>query len=78
MEQTTSEKIKENQDRLHEQRHNAGLKRFEKGGKGKNGAEEKQIKKYESYRREEQLPRQVEDRRVSCTEPYNRVPAISS
>jgi nucleosome binding factor SPN SPT16 subunit len=66
-EQTSTEKIKPNQDRLHAQRQAQGLKRFEKGGKGKNGQEEKQVKKYESYRREEQLPKQVEDRRVSIS-----------
>jgi nucleosome binding factor SPN SPT16 subunit len=64
-EQTSTEKIKPHQDKLHAQRQSDGLKRFQKGGKGKNGQEEKQIKKYESYRREEQLPKQVEDRRVS-------------
>lgn len=65
VEQTTAEKIKENQRRLHEDRQEAGLKKWENGGKAGNGKDEKAIKRYESYRREEQLPRAVEDRRVS-------------
>jgi len=51
---------------LHAQRKADGLKKWEDGkGEGDDGRN-KVIKKYESYKREEQLPRAVEDRRVGC------------
>ena len=65
VEQTTAEKIKENQQRLHAERHSDGLKKWANGGAGGGGDKHKVVKKYESYRREEQLPRGVEERRVS-------------
>ena len=65
VEQTTAEKIKANQSRLHAQRQTDGLKKWENGGKANQGDTDKVVKRYESYRREEQLPRQVEERRVS-------------
>lgn len=65
VEQTTAEKIKANQLRLHAQRQADGLKKWENGGNANQGDKDKVVKRYESYRREEQLPRQVEDRRVS-------------
>lgn len=67
MEQTTTEKIKANQMRLHAQRQQDGLKRWAKGDGGKANGQDKAIKRYESYRREEQLPRAVEERRVSIS-----------
>lgn len=67
-EQTTAEKIKENQTRLHAQRQEDGLQKWESGGQVP-GEREKQVKRYESYRREEQIPRGVEDRRVSSGTP---------
>ncbi|WRT64164.1 FACT complex subunit SPT16 [Kwoniella shivajii] len=73
VEQTTSEKIKTNQARLHAQRNADGIKKWEKGGKGKDGAQDKVVKRYESYRREEQLPRAVEDRRVYVDEQRQSV-----
>ncbi|KAK6905729.1 FACT complex subunit SPT16 [Kwoniella mangroviensis CBS 8507] len=72
-EQTTSEKIKANQARLHAQRNADGVKKWEKGGKGKDGSQDKVVKRYESYRREEQLPRAVEDRRVYVDEQRQSV-----
>ena len=65
VEQTTADKIKENQDRLHAQRQREGLEKWSKGDGANREGQNKQIKKYESYRREEQIPRQAEDRRVS-------------
>ncbi|OCF42303.1 FACT complex subunit SPT16 [Kwoniella heveanensis CBS 569] len=73
VEQTTSEKIKANQARLHAQRNADGLKKWEEGGDGKDGAQDKVVKRYESYRREEQLPRAVEDRRVYIDEQRQSV-----
>lgn len=65
VEQTTAEKIKANQARLREQRQQDGLSKWAEDAGGKEKGQEKVAKRYESYRREEQLPRQVEDRRVS-------------
>ncbi|WWC58713.1 FACT complex subunit SPT16 [Kwoniella dejecticola CBS 10117] len=73
VEQTTSEKIKANQARLHAQRNADGIKKWEKGGKGKDGEGDKVVKRYESYRREEQLPRALEDRRVYVDEQRQSV-----
>nr|ODO02764.1 FACT complex subunit SPT16 [Cryptococcus depauperatus CBS 7855] len=71
--QTTAEKIKTNQARLHAQLNVDGLKRFEANGGGKNGTQQKIVKRYESYRREEQLPRGVEDRRIYVDEQRQSV-----
>ena len=65
VEQTTTEKIKENQHRLHSQRQADGLKKWANGAGAKANGQDKVVKRYESYRREEQLPRAVEERRVS-------------
>lgn len=73
VEQTTAEKIKANQARLHAERQEAGVKKFKKGGDGKGDGKDKVVKKYESYRREEQLPRAVEDRRVHVDEQRSTV-----
>jgi nucleosome binding factor SPN SPT16 subunit len=72
-EQTTGEKIKENQRRLHAERHKAGVKKYENGNGANGGGNEKQVKKFESYRREEQLPRSVEDRRIHVDETRQSV-----
>ena len=72
VEQTTSEKIKEHQIQLHAERHETGMKRFAQGT-GKDAAEEKVVKRYESYRREEQLPRAVEERRIYVDEQRQSV-----
>ncbi|OWZ71873.1 FACT complex subunit SPT16 [Cryptococcus neoformans] len=71
--QTTAEKIKTNQQRLHAQLNADGVKRWEGDAGGKNGAQQKVVKRYESYRREEQLPRAVEDRRIYVDEQRQSV-----
>ena len=73
VEQTSEEKIRPNQERLHAERQAAGLKKWAEGGKGKDAAEDKAVKRYESYRREEQLPRAVEDRRLYVDEQRQTV-----
>ena len=79
IEQTTAEKIKANQARLHAQRNADGLNKWANGGGGDKAGQDKAVKRFESYRREEQLPRAVEERRVSQTrrievkaDDYNR------
>ncbi|EIW72803.1 hypothetical protein TREMEDRAFT_14082, partial [Tremella mesenterica DSM 1558] len=64
VEQTTADKIKENQQRLHTQRQKDGLQKWSAGSGNANANQNKQIKKYESYKREEQIPRQAEERRI--------------
>jgi nucleosome binding factor SPN SPT16 subunit len=66
-EQTTGEKIKENQRRLHAERAKAGMKKYENGNASNGDGAEKAVKKFESYRREEQLPMWMRlDNRLFC------------
>jgi hypothetical protein len=53
-----------------------GLKKWKNGGGANKDGQESTIKRYESYRREEQLPREVEQRRVSGNR--RRTPQCSS
>lgn len=76
VEQTTGEKIKANQQRLHAQRQADGLKKWENGDGGNANGKDKAIKRFESYRREEQLPRDVEQRRVRCAEFFRGIMLI--
>lgn len=62
---STTDKIKENQKRLHARKQQEGLKKWKNGGNANKDGQESTVKRYESYRREEQLPREVEQRRVS-------------
>lgn len=65
METTTAVRIKAHQTELHAQRMADGLKKWQDGKGEGDDSRNKVVKKYESYKREEQLPRAVEDRRVS-------------
>lgn len=65
IESTTAQRIKVHQAELHAQRKADGLKKWANGGTGKGNDNDKVIKRYESYRREEQLPPNLQDRRVS-------------
>lgn len=51
---------------LHAARQQEGLEKWKNGGGGGNDGRGKAIKKFESYKREEQIPSRVEDRRVSA------------
>jgi len=75
VEQTTGEKIKANQQRLHAQRQADGLKKWEHGEGGNANGQDKAVKRFESYRREEQLPREVEQRRVRRLKNAHRASA---
>lgn len=72
-EQTTGEKIKDNQRRLHAERQKAGVKKYKNGNAANGNGNEKAVKKFESYRREEQLPRHVEDKRIYVDETRQSV-----
>lgn len=61
---TTEQRIKAHQAELHAQRKADGLKKWAHGGGANNDDQSKVIKRYESYRREEQLPNTVQDRRI--------------
>lgn len=64
IESTTEQRIKLHQQELHGQRKAAGLKKWANGGKGGDEGRGKVIKKFESYKREEQLPSIVQERRI--------------
>lgn len=64
IESTTAQRIKAHQSELHAQRKADGLKKWANGGTGKGNDNDKVVKRYESYRREEQLPPNLQDRRV--------------
>lgn len=72
-EQTTGEKIKEHQRQLHADRQAQGLQKYENGGGTNTNGNEKAVKKYESYRREDQLPRHIDDRRIHVDEQRQSV-----
>ncbi|KAK4688063.1 FACT complex subunit SPT16, partial [Tremellales sp. Uapishka_1] len=72
-ENTTAERIKAHQAELHAQRKAEGLKKWEGGNGGDDDSRRKVIKKYESYKREEQLPKYVEERRIYVDEARQTV-----
>jgi len=63
--QSTSAKIAEHQKELHHQLQEQGLARYLEEGDGSNGKEGKSWKKFQSYKGEAGLPREVEALRVS-------------
>ena len=62
--QTSAAKIAEHQRELHQQLQNDGLARFSEGGGGLAGKEGKTWKRFQSYKGEAGLPREVENMRV--------------
>ncbi len=55
---------KEHQKQLHEQRQEEGLERFNKGQKADNSDSKPVFKKFESYKREAQLPNSVKELKI--------------
>jgi nucleosome binding factor SPN SPT16 subunit len=55
---------REHQKELHAQKQKEGLARFKEGGGDANGANGPQVKKFESYKRVDQLPAKVKDLRI--------------
>jgi nucleosome binding factor SPN SPT16 subunit len=49
------------QKELHSKNTREGLSKYDKGGKGLNGSEEKKFKRFESYRRDDELPNKIKD-----------------
>ena len=66
IDESVAKKIKEHQSELVKQKQEEGLKRFKGEDGGGRDTNEEVFKKYESYRRESQLPTKVEDLRVRC------------
>lgn len=66
IDESVAKKIKEHQSELVKQKQEEGLKRFKGEDGGGRDTNEEVFKKYESYRRENQLPTKVEDLRVRC------------
>ena len=54
--QTTANKIKEHQKILHAAKNEEGLKRFVEGVDSKNGSTDQGFKRFDSYKREQQVP----------------------
>lgn len=63
--QSMAAKIAEHQRELHAKLHQEGLARFSEGGGGTGGKEGKGWKRFQSYKGEAALPREVENLRVS-------------
>jgi nucleosome binding factor SPN SPT16 subunit len=53
------EQRRQNQKELHEKKQREGLEKYGAGSKSLNGTEEKKFKRFESYKRDNQLPPQV-------------------
>ena len=64
MDEALANQLKEHQRELVKQKQEEGLKRFSSGDGNANDENEQVFKKFESYRRENQLPQRVEDLRV--------------
>ncbi|KAI0282167.1 FACT complex subunit SPT16 [Russula aff. rugulosa BPL654] len=62
--QSTSAKIAEHQKELHDQLQEQGLARYSEEGDGANGKEGKSWKKFQSYKGEAGLPKEVETLRI--------------
>jgi nucleosome binding factor SPN SPT16 subunit len=62
---TAAAKIKEHQQQLHEGLQTAGLAKYSEGGSGGGEKEGKTWKRFQSYKGESALPREVESLRVS-------------
>jgi nucleosome binding factor SPN SPT16 subunit len=55
------QKRRGHQKEIAERNLKAGQDKYRKGGKGLNGSEEKRFKRFESYRREDEIPNKVKD-----------------
>lgn len=67
--QSMAAKIADHQRELHQRLHQEGLARFSEGGGGTGGKEGKGWKRFQSYKGEAALPREVESLRVRPPHP---------
>lgn len=77
LDESVVNKIKEHQKELVKQKQDEGLKRFAGEGGASRESNEQIFKKFESYRRESQLPSKVEDLKV-CTLEYSFVMCVGT
>lgn len=59
---------REHQKEIHEKKHNEGLERYSEDAGALNGVEEKKFKKFESYKRDNQLPSRIKDLAICVDE----------
>lgn len=71
LDESVMNKIKEHQKELVKQKQNDGLRRFAGEGGASRNSNESVFKKFESYRRESQLPTKVEELRVRIERSYS-------
>jgi nucleosome binding factor SPN SPT16 subunit len=64
---------RENQHMLHERKQKQGLEKYSKKGSGSNGTTEKQIKRFESYKRDDQLPGGIQDMGIVLDKKGNTI-----
>lgn len=75
VDESAQARMKEHQKELHQGRQDRGMERFAAEGEKEEGAGKKVHKKFESYKREEQLPKEIARRRVcppSLSTPSSR------
>lgn len=75
MDESKAEKLKQHQRELHEAIQKTGMAKYKGSKDGKSGGEGKTWKKFESYRREDQLPAAVKNKRVSPKVLSDAIPA---
>lgn len=56
MDETQAQKFKEHQKTLHDAIQKRGVTKYRKSGDGRAGGKAQEFRKFESYKREEQLP----------------------
>lgn len=65
IDESAQQKMKEHQKELHQGRQERGIEKYSNDGDKDGNDNEKRIKKFESYKREDQLPKEVARKRVS-------------
>lgn len=73
MDSSKAEKLKQHQRELHEAIQKSGLAKYKGGKDGKSGAQGKTWKKFESYRRDDQLPMSLKRGRIYVDEAKSSV-----
>ena len=64
LDESVAKKIQEHQHEMIRQKQKEGMSRFAEGKGGATGGDEKAFKRFESYRRENQLPSKVDELRI--------------
>lgn len=73
--ENTAQKIAQHQNELHAGRQKAGLEKYgDQDGEGSQGEERRVFQKYESYKREAQMPNELSDLRVGIYSTCTNMP----